>query len=175
MRTEHGYETAATRYMCMREEGLLSQLSEAQYLDNLKMIGVTWHGPQDPVAETETIRDCEHPACKWQWAPFVDGIRGFEPGRGILDDGTGQPFVVMLCHTLTPVKCPACEARESLRNAPAKAVSVEFSYVVDVDWNTIQHAIDEGVGDLVAARIEALREAMRRESIERDSKFWYGE
>jgi hypothetical protein len=64
MPTKHDYELASARYMCMREEGLLSQLSEAQYLDNLKMIGITWHGPRDPAAELATVRDCEHPACE---------------------------------------------------------------------------------------------------------------
>jgi hypothetical protein len=59
MPTKHDYELASARYMCMREEGLLSQLSEAQYLDNLKMIGITWHGPRDPTAELGTVRQCE--------------------------------------------------------------------------------------------------------------------
>jgi hypothetical protein len=57
MPTQQDYETAAARYMCMREDGLLSQLSEAQYVDKLKMIGITWHGPQGPAAKFETVRD----------------------------------------------------------------------------------------------------------------------
>jgi hypothetical protein len=164
MPTKHDYELAAARYMCMREEGSLSQLSEAQYLDNLKMIGLTWHGPREPAAELETVRDCEHPACKWQWGPFVDGIRGFEPGHGILDDGTGQPDVRLVCHSLEPVACPACEAPDALRSAaPPSGVTVTpLQYAVPIDAEELRHFTEKGP-DLMAKRIEQLNEAAVRE------------
>lgn len=52
MTNQHDYEASAARYMCMREDGELDHLSEAQYLNKLKMIGITWHGPQSPAAKT---------------------------------------------------------------------------------------------------------------------------
>jgi hypothetical protein len=169
MRTKQDYEIAATRYMCMREADLLSQLTEAHYIDNLKMIGITWHGPQDPASELETVRDCEHPHCKWQWGPFVDGIRTFEPGRGILDDGSGQPHVVMVCHALEPVKCPACDAREAMHNAPPVVTVAMFSKPATVDFEALQRLVANGGADLVARRVEALREDIRR----KEARGWY--
>jgi hypothetical protein len=180
MDTKHDYRAAATRYMCMRAEGLLSHLTEAAYIDNLRMIGITWHGPQDPAAELETIRICEHPECKWQWGPFVDGIRGFERGHGILDDGTGQPDVRMVCYALTPVECPSCQARDALHRRCRRCTRVisepglctECATMVQVklvampisfEWTAADVEAAQRVGrDFAAERIEAARKEIER-------------
>jgi hypothetical protein len=55
MPNQDDYKLAAARYARMRKEGLLWRLTEAQYLNNLQMIWITWDGP--PAAEVETRVD----------------------------------------------------------------------------------------------------------------------